>query len=222
MARCPQIPLDPEGAADCATLFIGGFVDGLMGRQLQTMQLLPPWLPDLAEQRAYYHWDGGGLGLLGDACLRIRDDLEAWRRNHPGVPVVLCGHSYGGSTAMHVVRHLPVQPGPVVLITLDAVSRRQSRARAPHLDAWFNIYLENAATLADLVPQIGGRWGHCPEADLNLSISRAQRDAAGRRFSHPHPLPLLTDASPATGGCVHTLVAELLASLAPRFFKAAT
>lgn len=212
-AACPQIPLTPQAPADCATLFIGGFGDWLTGRQRQTMRLLPPWLPGVAEHRAYYHWDGGGLGLLRDDCLRIRDDLAAYRARHPRLPIVLCGHSYGGSAAMHIVHHLPEQPGPLVLVTIDAVSRRQTRRRAPHLAKWLNVYLQEAPTLVDLIPKIGGRWGHCPAADANLAVSGKRRDAAGRFFSHPRPLPFLTDVPAADGRNIHALVAETLASL---------
>lgn len=218
----PQIPLDHEAAADCTTLFIGGFLDGLMGRQRRTMRELPPWQPGVSEHRAYYHWDGGGLGVLDDQCLRIRDDLAAYRERHPGLPVILCGHSYGGSAAMHIARHLPRQPGLLVLITLDAVSRRQSRDRAPRLDKWFNVYLKNAATLADLVPKIGGRWGHCPDADANLAFDGAQHDASGRLYSHHHPLPLLTDAPAGAAACVRLLVSESLGSRTTGHFNAAT
>ncbi len=209
-SRAPQIPLDARSDAECASLFIGGFGDWLTGRQLQTMRRLPPWKPGLREIRAYYHWDGGGYGMLGDRCLRIRDDLAAWRRRHPGVPVVLCGHSYGGSAAMHVLRHLPEGDAPIVLITLDAVSRRQSAARAPHLAAWFNVYLQPSATLVDCVPQIGGRWGHCPDADLNLSVDRSQKDARRRHFTHNRPLPLLTDLPENRPGLLQSLARAVL------------
>lgn len=205
-----QVPLDENVRAECAAVFIGGFGDWLTGRQFQAMRELSPWRPGRSEQRAYYHWDGGGLGFMRDDCLRIRDDLAAWREKHPQSPAVLCGHSYGGSAAMHILRHLPEGEAPLILITLDAVGRRQLRTRAPRITAWFNVYLQPSATLVDCVPQIGGRWGHRPDADLNLAVDRRHRDLRQRVFAHNRPLPLITDIPPEKPGYLHDLVTDVL------------
>lgn len=209
-----QIPLDGRKQAACTTVFIGGFGDWLTGRQLQAMRVLPPWRTGHSEHRAYYHWDGGGLGFMRDDCLRIRDDLAAWREKHPRTPLILCGHSYGGSAAMHILRHLPEGKAPLILITLDAVGRRQSRERAPHIAAWFNVYLPSSATIVDCIPQIGGRWGHCPDADVNLAPDRRPGDSR-QRVTHNRPLLLLTDIPDERPGFLRSLVARALEASSP-------
>lgn len=147
---------------------------------------------------------------MRDNCLRIRDDLAAWREKHPHAPAVLCGHSYGGSAAMHILQHLPEGNAPLILVTLDAVGRRQLRTRAPRIAAWFNVYLQPSATLVDIIPQIGGRWGHRPDADLNLAVDRRHRDSCQRHFTHNRPLPQMTDIPPEKPGYLCGLVAAAL------------
>jgi alpha-beta hydrolase superfamily lysophospholipase len=44
-------------------------------------------------------WNGGGSAVLGDARWAI-DQIAA---AHPGLPIVVVGHSLGGRVAMHVV-----------------------------------------------------------------------------------------------------------------------
>lgn len=52
----------------------------------------------------------------------------------------------------------------------------------------------------DVVPRIGGRWGHCAGADANLAFSGYRRDREGRLYSHRRPAPMLYEA-PAEETC---------------------
>ncbi|MEP6561331.1 MAG: alpha/beta family hydrolase [Nakamurella sp.] len=56
-------------------------------------------------------WNGDGAVVLADA----RWAMEEITQRHPGLPVVVAGHSLGGRVAMHVVRHSPSVVGAVGL-----------------------------------------------------------------------------------------------------------
>ncbi len=187
----PQRPLPEEAGARCATIFIGGFGDWLTGRFSRVMDELPPWLPGLDEVRAYYHWDGDGF--FADRCLTVRDEVDAFVEANPEAVLVFCGHSYGGSAAMYVVRHLQRRPVRLILATIDAVGRRQDPCRAPGVDVWFNAYLKESDTALDWIPKIGGRWGMRPDADRNMVASGRRFDSRGRRYGHHRPAPFFLD-----------------------------
>lgn len=114
-------------------VFIGGFGDVVAGCLSRVEKRFPGFLPGVAHATAYYHWDGGGCGVFLDRCGKIAAELEELRRECPGLPVVLIGHSYGGSCAVEVARRQAVQAAPLCLLTIDAVARRQKNARRP---AW--------------------------------------------------------------------------------------
>lgn len=140
------------------------------------MQKLPPRRPGHSEHRAYYHWDGGALGFMRDNCLRIRDDLAAWREKHPHAPAVLCGHSYGGSAAMHILQHLPEGNAPLILVTLDAVGRRQLEdARAAHR----RVVQCVSATLGDTRRHHTANWWPMGASTRCRSQSRGRQAAQG-------------------------------------------
>lgn len=128
------------------------------------------FLPGVAYATAYYHWDGGGCGVFFDRCGKIAVELEELRRRYPGLPVVLIGHSYGGSCAVEVARRQSVQAAPLCLLTVDAVARRQKSVRPACVEWWGNAYLQDGGGFMDAVPRIGGRWGHCAGADANLAF----------------------------------------------------
>ena len=118
-------------------------------------------------------------------------ELEELRRSYPGLPVVLIGHSYGGSCAVEVARRQSVQAAPLCLLTIDAVARRQKSVRPACAEWWGNAYLRDGGGFMDAVPRIGGRWGHCAGADANLAFSGYSRDRKGRLYSHRRPAPML-------------------------------
>lgn len=196
-----QCPVgDGEDDADYAVVFIGGFVDFLMGVSWRLYRDFEGFESSLRGIKGYYHWDGGAWGMLADGCLRIADDLNELLRKRPNLNLVLIGHSYGGSAAMEVARHLPSQrEGKLVVLTLDAVSHRQSSERAPGVDFWGNAYLSRGGGLLDVVPRIGGRWGNCDGADVNLSYDGYARDQMGNLHSHRYPRPMLTDTPDGEG-----------------------
>lgn len=182
---------------DYLTVFIGGFGDVLVGSLSRVEQSFPGFLPDAGHVSAYYHWDGGGLGVFLDRCGRIAEQLNAVREALPEVPVILVGHSYGGSCAVEVARRQSSGGAPLCLLTIDAVARRQKNKRPSCADWWGNAYLSEGGGLFDVVPRIGGRWGHCEEADTNLAFSGFQSDQDGCLYSHRRPGAMLYEAPEA-------------------------
>lgn len=187
-----------EGVPGYLAVFIGGFGDVVAGCLSRVEQRFSGFLPEVAHATAYYHWDGGGCGVFMDRCGKIAEELEAVRRKYPGLPVVLVGHSYGGSCAVEVARRQSVQAAPLCLLTIDAVARRQKSARPACVEWWGNTYLREGGGLMDVIPRIGGRWGHCAGADVNLAFSGFQRDREGCFYSHRRPAPMLYE-SPVEG-----------------------
>ena len=118
-----------ENVPGYLAVFIGGFGDIFAGCLSRVEKGFPGFLPGVAYATAYYHWDGGGCGVFFDRCGKIAVELEELRRRYPGLPVVLIGHSYGGSCAVEVARRQSVQAAPLCLLTVDAVARRQKSVR---------------------------------------------------------------------------------------------
>ncbi len=196
----------------CITVFIGGFGDWLTGAFFKCMQRVSFPACSKDELRAYYHWDGGHLGMLHDGCSRILHDLTSFSECHPGAALLLCGHSYGASAAMHILRQLPFRRDNVLLLTLDAVSRRQPSRRAQGIRHWINCHLTGPFTPIDAIPRIGGRWGHCDDADLNLAFDSSAIASDGHRYAHNRPLPFLTDPAhglPSALGTMQAIVRSL-------------
>lgn len=72
------------GRPDYLAVFIGGFGDVMLGCLSRLEAAFPGFLPGAAHATAYYHWDGGGLGVFRDRCDRIAEDLERMRRESAG------------------------------------------------------------------------------------------------------------------------------------------
>lgn len=198
--QCPVNGESGEERVDYAVIFIGGFVDCLLGISWRLYRDFPGFELPLKGIKGYYHWDGGHLGMLADDCLRIADDLNSLIGRCPDLHLVLIGHSYGGSAAMEVARNLnPSRNGELIVLTLDAVSRRQSSDRADGVDFWGNAYLSRGGGFIDVVPRIGGRWGHCESADVNLSYDGYSCDQSGNLHSHRFPIPMLMDTPDLEG-----------------------
>ena len=154
-----------ENVPGYLAVFIGGFGDMFAGCLSRVEKGFPGFFPGVAYATAYYHWDGGGCGVIG--------------------------HSYGGSCAVEVSRRQSVQAAPLCLLTVDAVARRQKSVRPACVEWWGNAYLRDGGGFMDAVPRIGGRWGHCAGADANLAFSGYSRDREGRLYSHRRPAPML-------------------------------
>lgn len=180
-----------EKAPDYLVVFIGGFCDVLAGCLSRVERNFPGFLKGACHATAYYHWDGGGCSVFLDRCGRIAMELEEARRRWPELPVILIGHSYGGSCALEVARRQAVQAFPLCLLTLDAVARRQKNVRPDSVEWWGNSYLREGGGFMDVIPRIGGRWGHCSGADMNMAFSGFLRDHSGRFYSHRRPGPFL-------------------------------
>lgn len=174
---------------DYLAVFIGGFGDVMLGCLSRLEAAFPGFLPGAAHATAYYHWDGGGLGVFRDRCDRIAEDLERMRRELPDVPMVLIGHSYGGSCAVEVARRQAPCPAPLCLLTIDAVARRQKNSRPESVDWWGNSYLGEGGGFMDAVPRMGGRWGHWQRGGRESFLFRLSRGSCRPSLLPPQAGP---------------------------------
>ncbi len=214
LARRSQEPL-PAEQADVAVIFIGGFAEKVAAR-FRRLYESTPTLPAQGRQlRAHYCWDGGQGNVLFHSTARIRRDLEVFFALNPQADLVIIGHSYGGSAAMDVVRHLKGPHGRILVATVDPVSRRERTRpgeRPAGVEFWVNAYCSDYEDVKDSIAWVGGAWRHCPQADVNVPFSGKDRDRAGRRYQHAYPLSLFEDRSPVT----HSSAYEELAAAAIR------
>ncbi len=188
---------DKERRPAYQVVFISGFADVIAGCVSRMQQRFQGFLPGVPFGGAYYHWDGGGRSLLWDRCDRIAADLNAARMRHPDLPFVLIGHSYGGSSAVEVARRQTADAMPLCLVTIAAVARVRKPIRPAAADWWGNSYLKEGGGWKDIVPRIGGRWGHCAAADVNLAFSGYAKDAGGRPYMHDRPEPMFRETPDA-------------------------
>ncbi len=212
--RRSQEPLRAE-QADVAVIFIGGFAEKVAARFRKLYESTPLLPVEGRQLRAHYCWDGGRGNVLFHSTSRIRRDLEAFFALNPYADLVIVGHSYGGSAAMDVVRHLKGPHGRVIVATVDPVSRRgrsHPGERPAGVDYWVNAYCSDYEDFKDSIAWLGGAWRHCAQADLNIPFSGKERDSEGRRYQHAHPLPLFAERSPSTHQCAR----EELAAAAKR------
>lgn len=214
--RFPQQRLCRTGCSPCpsyAVVFIGGFVDAYMGVMEEIYSEFQGVADDVPFIKGYYHWDGGAFGMLKDDCRMIARDIEKACGAYPGMPVAVLGHSYGGSAAIEVVRSAcagGVDPERFIVLTVDAVGRRQSRERAEGILFWGNSYLSEGGGLFDIVPRVGGRWGAVSGADANVAFSGYDVAPDGMLFSHRRPKPMIF-------GGRESLYGRAVELLTPRF-----
>ncbi len=198
--RRTQEPLRAE-QADVAVVFIGGFAEKVAAR-FRMLYESTPLLPVEGRQlRAHYAWDGGRGNVLFHSTTRIRRDLETFFALNPQADLILVGHSYGGSAAMDVVRHLQGPHGRIIVATVDPVSRRERShpgERPEGVEYWVNSYCSDYEDYKDSIAWVGGAWRDCPQADKNLPFSGEMRDQRGKRYQHAYPLPLFRERCPAT------------------------
>lgn len=64
--------------------------------------------------------------------------------------------------------------------------------------------------IMDVVPRIGGRWGVCNGADVNLAFSGYCHDSKGRFYTHKRPAPLLYECPSEDGQSLFRLATEWL------------
>lgn len=197
--RYPQICLKNQvvgSTPDYMAVFVGGFGDAFLGIMNRFYHLYHDFAGTHRScVKSYYHWDGGSWGMLNDGFPIITRAIAGSWNEWGKIPVFLIGHSYGGSTAMAVARQLYEIVGEtkVVVMTIDSVSRRQSKARAGGVAYWANAYLNRGGGILDVVPRIGGRWGECPDADINLPFNGYETDCSGGKYCHRRPMPMAVD-----------------------------
>lgn len=201
----------PQEQADVAFIFIGGFAEQVL-THFRSVYESTPVLPVPGKQvRACYAWDGGRGCLLIHSTRLIRDDVNNFLKLNPGADLVFVGHSYGGSAVMDVIRQIKGEHGNIVVVTLDAVSRRDRslpRSRAEGVDYWVNVYCSPYRHPKDLAAMIGGQWQECPQADENLCFSGVNRDPKGRRYQHARPDSLFENQHPTRGMSAYQLMID--------------
>ena len=205
----PQQPV-PQKKADLLLVFIGGFGDEISGIMAHSSRLLPR-LAD-AEARAYYHWHGSCPTDPSRGLQSIIADVTAFRQQNPKADVVLVGHSMGAAMALNLAASLSVSPeqGRVVLLTLDPTDRAVQPQRPASVSWWGNAYVTQSQSGRDFLFELGGRWNHCAEADINLRFDGRQKDEYGQAYIHDNAYSLLMSRGGSQPQSLHELLREFL------------
>lgn len=172
-------------------VFIGGFGDEISGIMAHSAQLFPRLAE--AETRAYYHWHGSFSTDPHRGMQSIVADVQTFRLQNPTADIVLIGHSMGAATALNVAATLSVLPeqGRILLLTLDPTERSVQPRRPASVSWWGNAYVENSQSGRDFLFELGGRWGHCVEADVNIRFDGRRKDEYGHAYIHDNAYAML-------------------------------
>lgn len=188
----PQVSLAPQ-KAQLALVFIGGFGDEVSGIVAHVSQVLPR-LQSVPEARAYYHWNGGVVQDARQGYQVIANDVEAFCQHNAAAQVVLIGHSMGAAAALRVADLLAgaaARPERLMVLTLDPADRSVKPVRPQGVAWWGNAYVVNSRSAHDFIAQLGGRWNHCSQADVNICFDGRRADEFGHFFIHDNALSLL-------------------------------
>ncbi len=153
-------------------LIMGGFMDGFLGKAYAIREVLPNTV--LRNFDVFY---------------REHDEDEAARRlvmcyGAARRPVVIIGHSWGGSTcALDVLGSPYARAVPVsALLTLDPVGVRRP-VRLPQVRRWCNVYVDYSRaswSRQNNIARLGQPWGSVPYAGENYVFSGiSHADAVG-------------------------------------------
>lgn len=207
-----QRPLPPQ-QAEAALVFIGGFGDEISGIVHALFRRVPASaLGVQAALRAYYYWNGGNVEDAPAGYRSMADDVAAFRRTNPQADVVLIGHSMGGAAALQVAALLPAHAGTgrVFVLTLDPVDRMVQPVRPQGVSWWGNAYVVNSLSGHDFIAVVGGRWGHCEQADFNIRFDGRRTDEYGYHYIHDDAEALLTSAGGQPAGALSAALAKQL------------
>lgn len=207
-----QRPLPPQ-QAEAALVFIGGFGDEISGIVHALFRRVPASaLGVQAALRAYYYWNGGNVEDAPAGYRSIAEDVAAFRRTNPQADVVLIGHSMGGAAALQVAALLPAHAGAgrVFVLTLDPVDRMVQPVRTQGVSWWGNAYVVNSLSGHDFIAVVGGRWGHCEQADHNIRFDGRRTDEYGYHYIHDDAEALLTSAGGQPAGALSAALAKQL------------
>ena len=199
----------PDGPTAAVLVLHGGAADSTMRVapfSLAVLRLVPvaravaAEVPTAAVYRLRFSvrgWNGDGADVLADA----RWAANEIARRHPGLPIVVVGHSLGGRVAMHVVRTSPQVVGAVGLapwveptdpvdglagVPLFVVQGTRDRiVPEPSTRAWLARAGRVGAAVESVLIEGGGhamlrhirRW-HRLTADGVLAVLEAARRAA--------------------------------------------
>ncbi len=185
-------------------IIIGGVGDSING----SAKFIYTWTALPGFDSKYFFWDGEAeeiapmldpafsefkppgvaLNFVHHDYQNIIQTLGQAQSRYRGIALI--GHSYGGDTAMTVVRRSGIKLDLVV--TLDAVSRRgylqhlpffRGASRKPaNLYRWINVYVPFSTEKSNLVALVGGHWGHEPCADQNIRCGELVHSEADGMF----------------------------------------
>lgn len=187
--RYQQEPL-ADCDADIAYICLGGFGDEIGGI---VQHLAAQLRRETQAPVAYYHWHGGQIDNRNAGLASICDHIRHFRTRNPQADIVIIGHSMGAASGLLLAQLLlstssntdtPSAPGRICLITLDPADRSVPAERPKGLAWWGNAYIVNSQSARDFIPELGGRWLHCPGADLNIRYDGRDRDEYGRAYIH--------------------------------------
>lgn len=205
----PQIPLTAQEGT--AFIFIGGIGDEFSGIMHQLCTLAPALTYRHPENRAYYHWHGGNPAEYAKAPELIARHIGAFRAASPRADVVLTGHSMGAATALKTAQLLEPSQGRVFLVTLDPVDRSTKPERPRSVTWWGNGYVRHSRSVRDIVPVLGGRWGKCAAADLNIVFDGNTRDEQGYFYIHDYAYSMFLSRVAGGGVSLADELSRLLA-----------
>lgn len=204
-----QIPLTPR--AGIVIVFIGGVGDEFSGIMHYLYEDAPALTFRRPENRAYYHWHAGIPLEFSKAPALIASHIVACRAVYPRVDVVLIGHSMGAATALKVAQLLEPAQGRVFLVTLDPIDRTTLPTRPRSLMWWGNGYVTNSRSTRDLILRLGGRWGKCESADLNIRFDGNMQDELGYFYIHDHACSMFMSRVAGGGVSLADELSRLLA-----------
>ena len=95
-------------------------------------------------------------------------------------PIVLIGHSLGGTTAYEIASRIPIS----LVVTLDAVSTPDNMQHPGNGVKWINVYAYNHWW--GLGNSLGEDWQYEPNADENRVLKRTSHHAVVRMFNEAH------------------------------------
>lgn len=206
----PQRPLAPQ-KAELALVFIGGLGDEISGIIEYTARRLPTIAT--TEARAYYHWNAGCLADVEQRAHVVAQHVAAFRQQNPQADVVLIGHSMGAGTALLAAQFIPTPAqgqGRILLVTLDPADHSVSPTRPASVHWWGNCYVVHSQSGHDFIAELGGRWRHCPAANLNIRFNGLRTDEFGFEFIHDNALSLLLSHRGTPPQSIYDTLVEML------------
>ena len=163
--HAPAVQSKIDKGSPCTPLVVtieGGASSGGQGIQRLARALVPNTYGYVIVVDNNYFFDRSTLGFPsfdpadGDRFADILSKLGLW-------PIVIIGHSLGGSSGHSIASRIPVS----LLLTLDAVSHPDDVPHPGGGAKWTNVYAKNFLFYGN---SVGEDWEHEPNADKNHGL----------------------------------------------------